>query len=408
MSKYSGYESFQYLDPETDFTKFNMPESVHLDEPYELPLSEDEKERATRISENFLIISLHDHPFYLPDDPKNDCREYFNQNRTWTAYDGLAASNINAIFDNLINGFRDITLKSDTWKWKDHIEDLAMRMSDIAHQDFLVQCGSIDDILRAYENDQVAWIPALEGAPMIENELDRLDLLYGIGVRMSGLAMNDTTYLSAGMAANGDRDCGLTYFGHKAIERMNRLGMAIDLTHSSDRTILDVCKATEKPVFLSHTGARELWNTSKPKTDECLKAVADTGGIIGIGAATSMSSIKQDSLSFDAILDHFEYIENLVGTNHVTFGTDLIYGDLDAIGDLYHDDPEKYQRLYGSTEEGHGFDAAADATAIDGLENPTEAWHNIVRWLVKKGYSDDDIGKILSENSLRALREAWA
>jgi len=106
-------------------------------------------------------------------------------------------------------------------------------------------------------------------------------------------------------------------------------------------------------------------------------------------------------------MDHFEYMVDLIGIDHVTFGTDLIYGDLDAIGELYHDDPEAYQRLYGSEEEEHGFAGATDATAIKGLRNPTEAWNNIVRWLVKNDFDDEEIEKILSRNSLRALEEAW-
>ncbi len=281
-----------------------------------------------------------------------------------------------------------------------------MRKSDIAHQDLVVQAETVDDIRKAHEDDQVAWIPALEGAPYVENELDRFDLLYGLGVRMSGLAMNDTCYLSAGMIDNGPQDGGLTYFGQKAVRRMNKIGMAIDLPHSSDQTILDVCDISEKPVFLSHVGARSLWENQKTKPDECLKAVADTGGVVGIGAATTMSSNKRDDLSFEAIMDHFKYIEDLIGIEHVTFGTDLIYGDLDAISSLDHSDPTKYQKLYGSDEK-QGFNLSEDATAIQGLENPTEAWNNIVRWLVKEGYSDNEIEMILSGNALTALEEVW-
>ncbi len=93
---------------------------------------------------------------------------------------------------------------------------------------------------------------------MIENELDRLDVLFGLGVRMCGIAYSESNQLGGGVKDPGDG--GLTRFGLDAVRRMNRLGMAIDLSHTGDVTAMQTCEASERPVFLSHSGARALFS----------------------------------------------------------------------------------------------------------------------------------------------------
>jgi len=116
-------------------------------------------------------------------------------------------------------------------------------------------------------------------------------------------------------------DGGLTSFGEQAVERMNKLGMAVSLGHASDQTVLDVAEVSEKPVFLSHNGARELMDSTRLNTDEGLKAVADTGGVIGINSAPHATATKEHPRhSIVSVMDHFEYIKDLVGIDHVTFG----------------------------------------------------------------------------------------
>src|SRR6266568_7230272 len=125
---------------------------------------------------------------------------------------------------------------------------------------------------------RVGLVFGLEAATPIENEIDRLDVLYGLGLRQIGIAYSDANALGSGLAETTDG--GLTGFGRRAVARMNRLGLAIDLSHSSDRTALDVCRHSGKPVFLTHAGARSVWNTARMKPDDVLRAVADTGGVI--------------------------------------------------------------------------------------------------------------------------------
>ena len=115
---------------------------------------------------------------------------------------------------------------------------------------------------------------------MIENELDRLDVLFGLGVPMCGITYSESNQLGGGVKDPGDG--GLTRFGLDAVRRMNRLGMAIDLSHTGDVTAMQTSEVSERPVFLSHSDARALFSERKLKEDDLLKAVAETAGVIGI------------------------------------------------------------------------------------------------------------------------------
>src|SRR5690606_18821567 len=139
-------------------------------------------------------------------------------------------------------------------KWDEVIHDLGMRLCDIAHQDFLIHGLTVDDILRAHEQGKIAWIASLEGAAMIENELDRIEILFGLGVRALGVTYSESNALGSGLKE--ERDGGLTSFGRKAVERMNKVGMLIDCSHAGVQTTLDTIAASTRPVVLSHTGAR--------------------------------------------------------------------------------------------------------------------------------------------------------
>ncbi len=284
------------------------------------------------------------------------------------------------------------------WKWLDIVTDLGMRQADIAHQDRVRIARDVADIVSAKEHDGVGIVLGLEAATPIENELDRLDVLYGLGVRQIGVAYNDANTLGSGL--NEAVDGGLTSFGRKAVRRMNQLGLLIDLSHSSDETALDTCRASTAPVCITHAGARSVWPTRRMKPDEVLRAVAGTGGVIGISAAphTTLSAAHPEH-SIESVLDHFEYCVQLVGKEHVAFGPDTLYGDHVAMHKVF----AKVLDL-GTATAGPPFTPVA---YVDGLENPTECFPNLCAALVKRGWSDDDIGLVLGGNILRVLAEVW-
>ncbi|MFQ6037524.1 MAG: dipeptidase [Candidatus Aminicenantales bacterium] len=404
IKAYKGYRSFDYLEEGKDFKSFRLLEGDSPFSPDPVPLSPEEERRALDLAEKCIMISLHDHPHVFPADIA-ETPAYEKEVRIFTAYEALAKSWWDAVFDNFMDGTAMITSKQG-WKWSDVLYDIGMRLCDLAHQDFVIRCEKVEDIYRAHQEGKVALIPAQEGAAMIENELDRIEVLFGFGVRVMGITYSESNQLGTGLRE--PRDGGLTRFGFQAVERMNKVGMAIDCAHSSDQTTLDVIRASEKPIFLTHTGARALWNIRRLAPDEVLKACADKGGVIGVEAAPHTTLTRNHPRhSIDSYMEHFEYIKELVGIDHVAFGPDTLYGDHVGLHRVFAD-----ALSIGASHTGRGpkenkAPEIEEVPYVRGVENPTEASTNILRWLVKHGYSDEDIAKLLGGNILRVLKEVW-
>lgn len=177
--------------------------------------------------------------------------------------------------------------------------------------------------------------------------------------------------------------------------------MAIDCSHVGDKTTMDVINASTKPIFLSHCGAKSLWNSRRLKPDDVIKACADKGGVIGIEAAPHTTlTINNTQHSIESFMEHFEYIKDMVGIDHVAFGPDTLYGDHVGLHRTFASNLSIKSAHEGSAE-------FEEVEYVKGLENPTEASINIVRWLVKHNYSDQDIEKVLGGNTIRALKEIW-
>src|SRR5438552_14717868 len=150
-----------------------------------------------------------------------------------------------------------------------------MRLRHIAHQEFILRGETLDDIRRAKESGQIAFIASLEAATAIENEVDRLDILYGLGIRSSGIAYSEANTLGTGLKEA--RDGGLTEFGRQAVRRMNKLGIAIDVSHSGDQSSLDTIEVSERAIFITHAGGLSLWDSRRMEPDEVVRAVAAKG-----------------------------------------------------------------------------------------------------------------------------------
>jgi membrane dipeptidase len=393
---YTGYRSFQFLEAGADYQPFRLAKEVGRVPSAVVAVTPEQEARAQRLLDECLVISLHDHAFIVPDDP-GEILTYRRQGRDWTGYEGLSVSGIDAVFDCLMDGTALITSRSG-WKWGDIIYDLGMRLCDIAHQEMVIRAETLADIRRAKANGQIAFIPSLEAATPIENELDRLDILYGLGIRSSGIAYSEANTLGGGLREA--RDGGLTEFGRQAVRRMNKLGIAIDVSHSGDQTSLDTIEVSEQPIFITHAGARALWNTRRMKPDAVLNACAARGGVIGIEAAPHTTLTENHPRhSIESVMEHFEYVANLVGIEHVAFGPDTLFGDHVA---LHHEFAGQL-----SIAQVHGGLPFERVPYVDGIENPGEAFPNIARWLVAHGYSDEDIAGVLGGNIVRVLEQVW-
>lgn len=399
--QYGGYTSFAYLEPDVDYKVFELADEVNRVPPYRLPLSADEEERFSELVARCLLVSMHEHLGVFPNRIE-ETPEYVRHGRMATAFEGLAASHWDAVFDNLMDGICTIHSRSG-WQWDDVLHDLGMRLCDLAHQDFLIHCLRISDVQRAHDEGRVAWIASMEGAAMIEHDLDRIDILHGFGLRSLGVTYSESNALGNGLKE--DRDGGLTKFGRRAVERMNKVGLLIDCSHCGDQTTLDTVEWSEKPIVLSHIGARALWRSNRLAPDDVLEAVAAKGGVIGIECAPHTTLTKNNRRhNLAAFMEHFEYVRALVGIDHVGFGPDTVYGDHVGLHRTYMASLSIKDSRGGHHPDQH----FEEVEYVEGLENPTEGSINIVRWLVKAGYSDDEIAKVMGGNALRVMAEAWA
>jgi membrane dipeptidase len=393
--KWNGYRSYQYLEENVDYRGFVLVPEVGRVASHRVELSDAEERRAQNLLAKNILISMHDHPVVAP----RDISLIFEQKRLGrdiTGFEGLAASGLDCVFDNLMDGICTITSQMG-WKWNDILHDLGMRLCDLAHQDFVIVCDGVRDILRAHETGRLALVPTLEAATAIENEVDRVDALYGFGVRSMGIVYSEANALGAGLREA--KDGGLTDLGRAVVRRMNKLGMVIDAAHCGDQTTLDIVEASEHPIFISHAGARSLWNTRRMKPDNVLEAMAKKGGVLGIEAAphTTLTE-KHPRHSLESYMEHFEYAVKLLGIDHVGFGPDTLFGD--HVG-LHH----AYAKQLSISKATAGV-KFTEVEYVDGLENPSE-FPNIVRWLVKHDYSDEDIAKVVGGNALRVLKQVW-
>ena len=394
---YKGYKAFDYLTPGEDYPVYELAKWNWAGD-YRIPLdTEEQEQRVKDLVANNVYIAAHEHPCYFPAN-MNESKLYHNAGREFCAYDALAESYMDCVFDNMMDGSANITSKSG-WKWTDVVHDIGMRLCDLHHQDFLIQCKTVADIKRAKAEGKIAWVPVLECSTPIENELDRIDVLYGFGVRVMGITYSESNPLGNGLKE--DNDGGLTKFGKEAVKRMNKVGMLIDVSHCGQKTAFDTAAASEKPILMTHVGARSLWNSKRLFDDYVMKAVAEIGGVVCVESAphTTMTATHATH-DIESVMEHFEYIAKLVGIDHVSFGIDSLYGD--HVG-LHH----AYASNLSIKDTKNNDVPYEEVPYVKGLENPTEASINIVRWLVKHNYSDADIAKVIGGNVMRVLEQVW-
>jgi len=226
-------------------------------------------------------------------------------------------------------------------------------------------------------------------------KVDDVDYFYGLGQRVSQLTYNARTLIGNGSTER--RDEGLSDFGLSIVERMNKLGMAVDVSHCGDKTTLDAFEVSKKPVLITHSNCRAL-NPNHPrcKTDEAIKAMAAKGGVMGITEVRMFVSPKEPT-SVDAMLDHFDYVAKLVGVEHAGVGSDIDLLGYDAMP------AEEYKQLKAGYKSTYGFRDKIDLDGYNFAKRPFD----LAEGLIRRKYSDANIEAILGGNFRRVLKEIW-
>jgi len=288
------------------------------------------------------------------------------------------------------------------------------------HPDRMMMCFSPNDIDRAHKEHKLAALMGIEGGHSIENDIHLLRDYYRLGVRYMTLSWSNTNEWAD---SSGDIDDakvqhhnGLTDFGKQVVLEMNRLGMMVDISHVADKTFWDVIATSKAPVIASHSSARALVDAPRNMTDEMLKAMTTNGGVVQVNffngfidedyrkamlaqskdqaaavqqyvdqmkaEGKTVSYVDEDRIEREwaakiprpplkSLIDHIDHIAKVAGADHVGLGSD-------------------FDGVSGATPQ--GIDSAADLPKI------TQA-------LLDRGYSADDIKKILGGNLMRVFRE---
>lgn len=262
------------------------------------------------------------------------------------------------------------------------------------HSDTLMRIDSPADLDRVKGSGKIGVLLGLQNSEHFQT-LDDVSFFFGLGQRVSQLTYNTRNLIGNG--ATERRDEGLSDYGVAVVERMNQVGMAVDVSHCGDRTTLDAFEVSKKLVLITHSNCRALVpNHPRCKTDEAIKKMAATGGVMGI-TGVRMFVRDQEPTTIEHLLDHFDHVARLVGVEHVGVGSDI---DLDGYDDL---PPEEQKRLRAGYKESYRF---REKTDIEGVDHPRRMF-DLTEGLIRRRYTDRDIELILGGNFKRALSAIW-
>lgn len=274
------------------------------------------------------------------------------------------------------------------------LDDLRAYDRHIAdNADLLLKATSVADVDRAIAEERIALFYLLQNSTPIHRDVERLDLLYGLGLRSLQLTYNYANYVGSGCRERGDY--GLTHFGHEVIERMNEIGMLVDTSHASMRTMTEAIEASKAPTIISHTACQAVWEHVRNTTDDNLRRLADRGGVVGV---CQIRPFLTDDLSDDNVRHYFDHIDHAVdvaGIEHVCIGSDRDHR-------VIEDTPEELAELL--QEEGAQLSAADWPLYMPAMNGPRRM-EVVSAGLSERGYSDDDIDRIMSRNLYRIYQE---
>lgn len=271
----------------------------------------------------------------------------------------------------------------------------------VREQEHLAWIRSAVDIRTCKEAGKLGIIPHFQGTEPIEDSLDLVDAYKESGVGIIQLSYNVKNRVGDGCEER--TDAGLSRFGLKLIERMNKARVIVDCSHTGYRTTMEAIAASTSPVVFSHANPRSVHPSPRNILDEQFKAVAATGGLVGmVGFPAFVSSSPRPTMA--EFLAHIDYTVALIGIDHVALGIDYFTG-MDGIASL----PEA-ETLYASLIERGLWSRSSYPpppwTYPAGIETPA-GFQSLTAALLDHGYPVEDVKKILGENWLRVYRAVW-
>jgi membrane dipeptidase len=311
---------------------------------------------------------------------------------------GLTASNATVCMGRSFNGALTELGEHHDWAEKNEKAFIAMKASDI---------------VKAKQEGKHAIILGPQDSSFLEGNIRFLETAREWGIRIIQLTYNNRN--EAGDGCKERCDAGLSNYGVKLVEEMNRLGVLIDLSHTGDTSVMEAIEMSGDPVSFTHviprsTTPREMggyaeWMSGGPygefleyslqrgKSDEALQACAEKGGVIGV--TPYFAKKAGDSTLTDDLMDQVDATVNLVGADHVGFGSDLDFRNSVTRGAFIWKHPDRLGVDYFTPMDG--------SWGYGWLEHMP----NFTRGLVARGYSDQEIEGILGGNFLRLFKKVW-
>lgn len=275
---------------------------------------------------------------------------------------------------------------------REALHEISQTYKLIRDRDDLLLATDSADIAFAKQSGKLAVVLHFQGTGPMEYDLGLLEVFWRLGVRVIQIAYNRRNPLGDGCEES--TDAGLSLFGKQAIAEMNRLGLVVDVSHTGPRSAIEAIEASSVPCVASHCNPFAVHSSPRNIADELIRAVAESGGVIGAnGFPSFVSSAAKPTL--DQLIDHVAYVADLVGPRHVALGIDYFsatqseYDAFVAAGlwstDTYGPPPWHYPA---------------------GIENPS-GLPRLTERLIERGFAEDEVLGILGENCLRVYEHAW-
>ncbi len=246
------------------------------------------------------------------------------------------------------------------------------------------------DIETCKKEGKVAIIAGSQDGSIIEANIDNVDTLFRLGYRVIQITNSTRNLIGDGCLERVD--AGLSKFGIAVIERMNELGMVIDLSHVGPKTTMEAIEFSTAPVCFTHANAMTLCNHSRNKSDLALKAVAERGGVIGLNVISSYTQTRPGvEPDIEDYYNMMDYVVGLVGADHVGIGTDISPDWA----------PEEIAKFFKAYPELTGTEV--HLTGLDTVIYFTD----LTQGLLDRGYGEESVRKILGDNWLRFFATVW-
>jgi membrane dipeptidase len=269
------------------------------------------------------------------------------------------------------------------------LDQVARLYAEVEQTDRFAICKTFAEIEQARTANKIALVITMEGVEPLGGDLNLLRAFYELGLRSVGLTHARRNAAGSGgiFKPSGSPRDGLTNFGCDVVRECERLGIIIDLAHINPKGFEDIIELTSRPLIVSHTNVRTFYDIERNISDEQIKIIGQRGGVVGVNAILVSPDPKTSTI--DRYVDHIEHVINLIGIDGVGIGFDFC------------------EYLFQQLPQSVRAELAAKLTTphfIPDLTNHSHA-RNLTRKLIERGFSDEEIEKILRGNWMRIFKE---